>query len=233
VDRDWKLVPGLVGLVSFAPHEPTARPADHDDGPQQRDPAPGFPGDTAGDAAAPGRQQGPDSARAGYGQSTAACWGWGRSHSNSRLASMAPAMPKPTAKMTTWSWSSAGDGLSARCAIRVTGVLLSQISGYGPEAAGVVESTDQFTGDIVGTDLGVLLHCADPGTAQAADGHEVSPSNRRDAGNGARQRPCLARMRPVPPAPGSSGAASIAGTTHKTVKRVIARRWAWGGSPPW
>src|SRR5436190_19363278 len=59
---------------------------------------------------------------------------------------MDPAMPRPTAKMTTQSWSSASEGLSVSCATGPTGVLLCQISGYGPEAAGMAESTDQLTG---------------------------------------------------------------------------------------
>ncbi len=41
---------------------------------------------------------------------------------------MDPAMPRPTAKMTTQSSNSARDGLSVSCAIGLTGVLLSQIS---------------------------------------------------------------------------------------------------------
>ncbi len=51
---------------------------------------------------------------------------------------MDPAMPKPTAKMTNQSWSSAREGLSVSCAMGLTGVLLCQIGlGGADEGLGV------------------------------------------------------------------------------------------------
>jgi hypothetical protein len=116
---------------------------------------------------------------------------------------MDPAMPRPTARMTPQSSNSAGDGLSVSCAIGLTGVLLYQISGYGPEAADMAESTDQLTGASSALTWAYSCTGRTPVTAQAADGHEVSRRTGRDAGKGSCQRPRLAGMWPVPPAPGS------------------------------
>ena len=58
---------------------------------------------------------------------------------------MDPAIPKPTAKMTSQSWSSARDGLSVSFAIGLTGVLLCQTSGYGPEADALLAAPDRST----------------------------------------------------------------------------------------
>ena len=85
--------------------------------------------------------------------------------------------------MTTQSWSSASDAVGQlRDRADWGPALPDQRVRAGSGRHGRIYRPAHR--DIVGTDLGVLLHRAGPGTTQAADGHEVSQRTGRDAGKG-------------------------------------------------
>src|SRR5208282_6301662 len=86
---------------------------------------------------------------------------------------MDPAMPNPTAKITSQSWSCAREGLSVSRATGAIGVVLCQASGYGPDAAGMAESTDQ----LAGTSAALIWAYSDIGRAQ----YPLSPLTARNS----------------------------------------------------